>query len=75
MAKRSKPKIKLPKLGTLCYPRSFVPGYPLGLSTDTLCRVVAVTKPDRICVVRDRDSDDGQSWWLYADAVRMMGDA
>lgn len=53
----------------IVFTRWFVPGYPVGISTDTRLVVREVRKRDkRIRVERD-DGREG-SWWLDFDAVR-----
>ena len=60
------------KKGQIVTPKEYVPGYPIGLTTDTHCRIVK-TRAGKVRVVRDRDPDNAQAWWLDADSVRVLG--
>ncbi len=65
-------QMKLRK-GTTVMPLKFVPptsGNPFGLSTDTRCTVVELTK-ERIKV--DREDGRGQGYWIDRTAIRIPG--
>jgi hypothetical protein len=64
----------MPRIGSIMVPRWFVPGYPLGIGSDTRVVVREVRKRDKRARVEREDGREG-SWWVDCDALRAYGEA
>jgi hypothetical protein len=58
------------KRGDVVVPLSFIPGSPIGLTSDTRC-VVRETRTDRVRV--EREDGHAGSWWIDRTNVRRYG--
>ena len=66
-------KIAVLKTGETVVPRWFIPGFPVGLTSDTWAVIREIRRKDKRARI-ERDDGRAGSWWVDFDAIRRLGE-